>query len=66
MNNEELRDGAYGISPLSNKTGETNHFKMQLKKQHFALSHLKTVTVGPASAQTHYHPHGSSILNEFS
>jgi len=66
MNNEELRDGAYGVSSLSDKTGETNHFQMQLQKKHFPLSYLKTLSVGPARAQTHDHPHGSSILNELS
>ena len=48
MNNEELRDGAYGLSFLSKKTRKSNHLQMQLQRQQFLLSYLKTLTVGLA------------------
>ena len=64
MNNAELRDRAYGISSLAEKTRESNHFQIQLQKQHFPLSQLKTLSVGTARVQIHDNPHGSSILDQ--
>ena len=43
---EELWDGTYGLSYLSEKTGD--HLQMSLQRQHFLLSYLKTLSVGPA------------------
>ena len=48
MNIEVLCDGAYGLSSLSEKTRKSNHLQMLLQRQHFLLSHLKTLSVGPA------------------
>ena len=42
INHEELWDGAYGLSSLSEKTRKSNHLQMSLKKPHFLLSYLKT------------------------
>ena len=62
MNNEELRDGAYGLSSLK-KTKESNHLQMSLQRQNFRLSYLKTLSVGPARVQTLDLPHATPILN---
>ena len=43
-----LWDGAYGLSSLSNKTRKSKHLQMSLQRQHFLLSYLKTLSVGPA------------------
>ena len=43
-----LRDGAYGLSSLSGKTRQSNRLQMLLQRQHFLLSYLKTLSVGPA------------------
>ena len=48
MNIEVLWDGAYGLSSLSEKTRKSNHLQMSLQRQHFLLSYLKTLSVGPA------------------
>ena len=45
MNIEGLWDRAYGLSSLCEKTTESN--QMSLQKQHFLLSYLKTLIVGP-------------------
>ena len=39
--------GTYGFSSLSEKT-RNNHLQMSLQKQHFLLSYLNTLSVGPA------------------
>ena len=39
---------------------------MSLQRQHFLLSHLKTLSVGPAGVRTHDLPHGSPVLNQLS
>ena len=39
---------------------------MSLQRQHFLLSYLKTLSVGPAGVQTHNLPHGSPVLNQLS
>ena len=64
--NNELRERAYGISSLPEKTRGSNHFQMQLQKQHFPLSHLKNLSAGPARVQNHDNPYGSSILDQLS
>ena len=47
-----LRDGAYGLSSLSEKTRKSNRLLMLLQRQHFLLSYLKTLGVGPAWVRT--------------
>ena len=42
-----LWDGAYGFSSLSEKTRKSNRLQMSLQRQHFVLSYLKTLSVGP-------------------
>ena len=59
MNNEELRDGVYGLSSLSEKTRESNHLQMLLQRQHFLLSYLNTLGAGSAKDRTHNLMHGS-------
>ena len=39
---------------------------MSLQRQHFLLSYLKTLSVGPAGVRTHDLPHGSPVLNQLS
>ena len=41
-------DRTYGFSPFSEKTSKSNHLQMSLQRQHFLLSYLKTLSVGPA------------------
>ena len=53
MNIEVLWDGVYGLSFLSEKTRKSNHLQMSLQRQHFLLSYLKTLSVGPAGVWTH-------------
>ena len=66
MNIEVLWDGTYGLSALSEKTRKSNHLQMSLQRQHFLLSYLKTLTVGPARVWTHDLPQGSPMLNQLS
>ena len=47
-----LWDGTYGFSSLSEKTRKSNHLQMSLQRQHFLLSYLKTLSVGPAGIWT--------------
>ena len=47
-----LWDGAYGWSFLSEKTRESNRLQMLLQRQHFLLSYLKTLSLGPAGVWT--------------
>ena len=42
-----LKDGAYSLSTLSEKTRKSNCLQMLLRRQHFLLSYLKTLRVGP-------------------
>ena len=37
-----------GFSSLSKKTRKSNYLQMSLQRQHFLLSYLKTMSVGPA------------------
>ena len=39
---------------------------MSLQRQHFLLSYLKTLSVGPAGVRTHDLPLGSPVLNQLS
>ena len=64
MNIEVLWDGTYGLSSLSEKTRKSNRLQMSLQRQHFLLSYLKTLSVGPAGVRTHDLPHGSPVLNQ--
>ena len=61
-----LWDGAYGLSSLSEKTRESNHLQMSEQRQHFLLSYLKTLSVGPAGVWTHDLPHGSPVVYQVS
>ena len=65
-NIEVLWDGTYGLSSLSKKTRKSNRLQMSLQRQHFLLSYLKTLSVGPAGVRTHDLPHGSPVLNHLS
>ena len=47
-----LWDRTYGFSSLSKKTRKSNHLQMSLQRQHFLLSYLKTLSVGPAGLWT--------------
>ena len=47
-----LRDGAYGLTSLSEKTRKSNRLQVLLQRQHFLLNYLKTVSVGPAGVST--------------
>ena len=46
---EDAKDGAYGLSSLSEKTRISNHLQMSLQRQHILLSYFKTLSVGPVS-----------------
>ena len=48
-----LWDGAYGLSFLSEKTRKSNRLQMLLQRQHFLLSYLKNLSVGPAGVWTY-------------
>ena len=43
-----LWDGTYSFSSLSEKTRKSNRLQVSLQRQHFLLSYLKTLSVGPA------------------
>ena len=59
-------DGTYGFSSLSEKTRKSNHLQMSLQRQHFLLSYLKTLDVGPAGVWTRDLPLGRSALSQLS
>ena len=44
---KELWGGTCDLSSLSEKTRKSNHLQMKLQRQHFLLSYLKTLSVGP-------------------
>ena len=48
-----LWDRAYGLSSLAEKTRKSNRLQMLLQRQHFLLSYLKTLSVGPAGVWTY-------------
>ena len=58
-----LWDGAYGLSSLSEKTRKSNRLQMLLQRQHFLLSYLKTLSVGPAGTWTNGLPLGRLALS---
>jgi len=53
-NKNEISESAVRLefSSLSEKTRESNRFQMLLQRQHFLLSCLKTLSVGPAGVWT--------------
>ena len=61
-----LWDGTYGFSSLSEKTRKSNHLQMSLQRQHFLLSYLKTLSVGPAGVWTCDLPLGGPGLSQLS
>ena len=65
-NSEDARDGAYGLSSLSEKTRTSNHLQMSLQRQHILLSYFKTLSVGPVWARTRDLPHRSPALYQLS
>ena len=48
-----LWDGAYGVSSLSEKTRKSNRLQKLLQRQHFLLSYLKILSIGPAGVWTY-------------
>ena len=53
---KELWDGTSRLSALSEKTRKSNHLQMKLQKQHFLLSYLKTLSVGPVGVSNSRSP----------
>ena len=53
---KELWDGTSGLSSLSEKTRKSNHLQMKLQRQHFLLSYLKTLSVGPVGVSNSQPP----------
>ena len=47
-----LWDGTYGFLSLSEKTRQSNHLQISLQRQHFLLSYLTILSVGPARVWT--------------
>ena len=47
-----LWDGAYGFSSLSEKTRKSIRLQISLQRQHFLLSYLKDLRIGPAGVWT--------------
>ena len=61
-----LWDATYGFSSSSEKTRKSNHLQMSLQRQHFLLSYLKTLSVGPARVWTSDLPLGRPALFQLS
>ena len=61
-----LWDGTYGFSSLSEKTWKSNNLQMSLQRQHFVLSYLKTLSVGPAGVWTRDLPLARLALSQLS
>ena len=61
-----LWDGTYGFSSLSEKTRKSNHLQISLQRQHFLLSYLKTLSVGPAGVRTRDLPLNRPALSQLS
>ena len=61
-----LWEGTYGFSSLSETTRKSNHLQMSLQRQHFLLSYLKTLSVGPAGDWTRDLPLGRLALSQLS
>ena len=53
---ELLWDGTSGLSSLSEKTRKSNHLQMQLQRQHFLLSYLNNLSVGPVGVSNSQPP----------
>ena len=51
---------------LFEKTRKSNHLQMSLQRQHFLLSFLKTLSVGPAVVWTHDLPLSRLVLSQLS
>ena len=58
--------GPTGFSSLSEKTRKSNHLQMSLQRQHFLLSYLKTLSVGPAGVWTRDLPLSRPALSQLS
>ena len=62
-----LWDGTYSFSSLSEKTRKSKHLQMSfLQRQHFLVSYLKTLSVGPAGVWTHDLSLARSALSQLS
>ena len=61
-----LWDGTYGFSFLFEKTRKSNHLQSSLQRQHFLLSYLKTLSVGPVGVWTRGLPLGRPVLSQLS
>ena len=61
-----LWNGTYGFSSLCKKTRKSNQLQMSLQRQHFLLSYLKTLSVGPAGVWSRDIPLGRSALSQLS
>ena len=57
-------DEAYRLSSLSEKTRKSNRLQMSLQRQHFPLSYLKTLSVGPAGTWTRGLPIGRPAFTQ--
>ena len=55
-----------GFSSLSEKTRKCNRLQMSLQRQHFLLSYLKTLSVGPAGVWTRDLPLSRPGLSQLS
>ena len=58
--------GTYSSLSLFEKTRKSNHLQMSLQRQHFLLSFLKTLGVGPAGVRTRNLPLSRSVLSQLS
>ena len=56
----------YGFSPLSEKARKSNCLQMSLQRQHFLLSYLKTLSVGPVGVRTRDVPLSRPALSQLS
>ena len=61
-----LWDGTYGFSSLFDKSRKSNHLQSSLQRQHFLLSYLKTLSVGPVGVWTRGLPLGRPVLSQLS
>ena len=66
ITNKGSKTGPTVYRPYPEKTRKSNHFQMSLQRQHFLLSHFKTLSGGPARVSTHDLPHGSPKLYQLS
>ena len=61
---KSLWERACGLSSLS-ETRKSNRLQMLLQRQHFLLSYLKTLSVGPAGVWTHDLPLSRPVLSNW-